>query len=232
MIRDSVGSTNDDLRELAEHGTTDGMILLAREQTNGRGRRGASWFSATGEALAFSILVRPSEPRHLWPRLALAAGLAVAEAIDSQGIAAQIKWPNDVQISGKKVAGILVESGPDFAIVGIGLNVNARSFPPEVADIATSLALAGDREIPMAEVFAAIIHRFSVRRSQIGDDFPEMISDVRTRCSLTGKKVRLRCGDLPKTGVITGIGDNGELLLQNERGEESILQADEIRLIA
>src|SRR5512134_2109839 len=148
LIRETAGSTNDELRALAAAGSPDGLVLLALQQTAGRGRRGAAWFCPAGESLAFSILVRPAEPKALWPRLALAAGLAVAEAAESFGPPAGIKWPNDVWIGRRKVAGILVEAGPDFAIVGIGLNVHTTSFPAEVSEIATSLRIASGLETP------------------------------------------------------------------------------------
>ena len=124
MLRDSVESTNDELQSLAEDGAAHGMVLLTHEQTGGRGRRGNTWSAPAGENLTFSILVRPDEPKALWPRLALATGLALAEALESFGMQPGIKWPNDLWLDDRKVAGILVEAGEDFAIVGIGLNVH------------------------------------------------------------------------------------------------------------
>src|SRR5690606_27005225 len=110
-----------------------------------------------GESLAFSILFRPSEPKALWPRLALAAGLAVAEALEEYLPLVGIKWPNDVWVKGKKIAGILVEAGHDYAIVGIGLNVSSLSFPPEVSETATSLALETGHPPSRPEVLASVI---------------------------------------------------------------------------
>ena len=230
LIRESVGSTNDEVRTLAQAGAADGLILLAERQTAGRGRRGAAWFSPTGESLAFSILVRPGEPKALWPRLALAAGLSVAEAVESFGLQAGIKWPNDVWIRRKKVAGILVEAGADFAIVGIGLNVKTTEFPPEVSEIATSLKIESGRDLPLPEVLAAIIHQFSLRRHQIGSGFDELLAAVRLRCVLTGNRVSLTTSSGPRHGVVEGIAPGGELLLQTEDGLERLIQADEIRL--
>src|SRR6478752_10697504 len=179
LIRESVESTNDEVRALAEAGAPDGRIVLAERQTAGRGRRGAAWFSPAGESLAFSILVRPEEPKALWPRLALAAGLAVAEALETFGGQSGIKWPNDVWLGDRKAAGILVEAGADFAVVGIGLNVNTLEFPPEVAEIATSLRIETGRVFSRAEVLGEIIRKFAGRRRQIGDDFEALISAVR-----------------------------------------------------
>ena len=231
LIRKTVGSTNDEIRELAQAGAADGMILLAESQTAGRGRRGAAWFSPPGESLAFSILVRPEQPKALWPRLALAGGLAVAEAVESFGLQAGIKWPNDVWIRHLKVAGILVEAGTDFAIVGIGINVKTTQFPPEVAEIATSLQLENGREFSLPDVLAAIIRQFSIRRQQIGASFEDLLSAVQVRCVLTGNRVSLTTSGGLKTGVVEGIAPGGELLLRTKSGLERLIQADEIRLL-
>lgn len=230
MVREEAGSTNDEIRRLAEAGAADGLVLLALKQTAGRGRRGASWFSPAGESLAFSILLRPQEPKSLWPRLALAAGAAVAEAVESFGPAAGIKWPNDVWISGKKVSGILVEAGDDHAIVGIGFNVNTTDFPDEVSGIATSLRQETRQEHSRPDVLAEIIRRFAIRRRQIGTDFDDLLDSVRERCVLTGHRVTLLVAGTRRSGIVHGIAPGGELQLRSEHGVENLLQADEVRI--
>lgn len=231
LIRETVASTNDELRALALAGAHGGLVILALQQTAGRGRRGAAWFSPAGESLAFSILIRPDEPQALWPRLALAAGLAVAEAVESFGPAAGIKWPNDVWIRGRKVAGILVEAGKDFAIVGIGLNVNTTAFPAEVAEIATSLHIEADQTLSRAEVLGAIIRRFALRHLQIGADFNALLDSIRQRCVLSGHQVSLTTSSGPRQGIVDGIAPGGELLLRTPTGLERLIQADEVRII-
>lgn len=232
FVRESVASTNDEVRELARMGAPDGVIVVAEQQTAGRGRRGAAWFSPPGESLAFSILVKPQEPKALWPRLALAGGLAVAEAVESCGLQAGIKWPNDVWLGGKKTAGILVEAGADFAVVGIGLNVNSTEFPEAVRDIATSMRIEAGTSFQRPEVLGEIIRKFARRREQIDRDFEELISAVRVRCVLTGKRVTLSTAGGPKTGVVEGIAAGGELLLRTAQGLERLMQADEVRVLA
>ena len=231
LVRDSVESTNDEVRVLAQAGAPDGLVLLAERQTAGRGRRGAAWFSPEGESLAFSILVRPEEPKALWPRLALAAGLAVAEAVESFRIQAGIKWPNDVWIGQRKVAGILVEAGSDFAVVGIGLNVNSTEFTPEVEEIATSLRIEASQNFARAEVLGEIIRKFALRRNQIENGFDALISAVQLRCVLTGKRVTLTTASGPRVGTVEGIAAGGELLLRTANGLERLIQADEVRLL-
>ena len=129
LWRAEVSSTNDELRILAEQGMGAGLVLVGEDQKAGRGRRGAAWFSPKGDGLAFSVLLRPGADKGLWHRLSLVAGLAVAEAVEKFGVIAEVKWPNDVLVGGRKLAGILVEAGKDFVIVGIGINANAVDFP-------------------------------------------------------------------------------------------------------
>lgn len=231
LVRESAASTNDELRILAEKGAPHGLVLLAMKQTAGRGRRGASWFAPPGESLAFSILLRPEEPKALWPRLALAAGLSVAKAVESFGPAAGLKWPNDVWIGRRKVAGILIEAGRDFAIVGIGLNVNSTNFPAEVSEIATSLRIETGTDFQLSEVLTEIIRRFAGNSRQIGGDFELVLDAIRQRCLLTGHNVSLITPNGPHQGKVVGIAPGGELLLRTEYALEHVLQADEVRIL-
>ncbi|MBX3741513.1 MAG: biotin--[acetyl-CoA-carboxylase] ligase [Akkermansiaceae bacterium] len=230
LIKQTVDSTNDEVRRLAEQGMPEGLVVITDRQTQGRGRRGAAWFSPPGESLAFSVLLRPDAPKALWPRLALVTGLAVAEALEESIPLVGIKWPNDVWAGGKKIAGILVEAGRDFVVVGIGLNVNTLTFPDEVSAIATSLALEAGGEVSRAEVLAAIIRRLSLRRHQIGTEFPEAINSIRLRCVLTGQEVSLTAASGPLSGTVEGISPQGELLLRTSDGLQPLLQADEVRI--
>ncbi len=232
LVRESAGSTNDELRLLAAGGETGGLVMLALRQTNGRGRRGTAWFAPPEESLAFSILVRPEEPKALWPRLALAAGLAVAETMESHVPLAGIKWPNDVWIGSRKIAGILVEAGPDFAIVGIGINVNTTGFPAEISSVATSLRLETGREISRGAVLAEVISRFALRGGQIGAGFQDLLSAIRIRCVLSGNEVELQAADGVRRGRVEGIGPGGELLLNSGGKLESLLQADSVRIVS
>lgn len=231
FIREEVDSTNDEVKRLGIAGAADGMIVIADKQTAGRGRRGAAWVSPPGEALAFSLLVRPTEPMALWPRLALASGLAVAEALEAHGVIAGIKWPNDVWVGGRKICGVLVEAAGNFAIIGIGVNVNIAGFPEALADTATSLRLETGQPLDRAEVLASILRRLDHRRHQIGAGYPALLDAVRTRCVLTGKRIRLVAADGPREGFCEGIGPGGELLLSTPNGLEHLLQADEVRVL-
>lgn len=229
LWRETVSSTNDELRVLAEQGMAEGLVLVAEEQTAGRGRRGAEWFSPKGESLAFSVLLRPSEPMAFWPRLSLAVGLAVAEALEKWVPIAEIKWPNDVLIGGKKISGILVEAGRDFVIVGIGINVNTENFPEGLA--ATSLRAERGEEVAREEVLLEVINRLARHSKKIGGGFEEVINGVQERCYLTGQRIAMICAESRKEGVVKGIGEGGELMLERDGRIEPIFQADEVRRV-
>lgn len=229
LWREKVSSTNDGLRELAVNGMAEGLVLVAEEQTAGRGRRGAAWFSPKGENLAFSVLLRPTEPKALWHRLSLVAGLAVAEALEKSVPLAEIKWPNDVRVSGKKIAGILVEAGSDFVIVGIGINVNSIGFPEELA--ATSLREQCGQEVDRARVLLEVIARLGRYSECMNSDFGNLLSSIRERCALTGHHVTFLSADKRREGIVRGIGTAGELLVETSGKVEGIFQADEVRIL-
>jgi BirA family biotin operon repressor/biotin-[acetyl-CoA-carboxylase] ligase len=227
LWREKVSSTNDELRLLAEKGMAEGLVLVAEEQVAGRGRRGADWFSPKGESLAFSVLLRPTEPKAFWSRLSLVAGLAVAEALECYLPLAEIKWPNDVLIAGKKIAGILLEAGADFVVVGIGINVNSTDFPPGLG--ATSLAIERGGAVAREEVMLEVVTRLAGYSGEIGAGFDGLLGGVRERCFLTGNRVTLKCADRGREGLVKGIGPGGELLLEEDGKTEAIFQADDVR---
>lgn len=226
-----VDSTNDVARDWAGEGAAEGSVVVADEQTAGRGRRGAVWVCPVGAGLAFSQILRPGMPRALWARLALIAGLAVAKTLEKLGVAAEVKWPNDVLLDGKKVAGILVESIDDAVIVGVGLNVNVVDFPEDIADTATSLlretGQVMDGRILLEQLALAI--RSHAARAET--DFPDLLDQLRERCALSGKRVSLWLGSEALMATVVGIGDHGELLVEREGRTEALMQADQIRLI-
>ncbi|MEK7950248.1 biotin--[acetyl-CoA-carboxylase] ligase [Luteolibacter soli] len=230
-FRETTGSTNDDVREAARAGAPAGLVVVAGRQQSGRGRRGAAWVCPPGEGLAFSVLLRLTEPKALWPRLSLAAGLAVAEGLDRHGVAAEVKWPNDVWINGKKIAGILVEAGEDFVVVGIGINVGVTEFPQALEDSATSLALECGEAPELPLVLASMLERLPVWQAKIGADFDELLRRFRERCALTGERVRLTAADGVLVGEAAGIGDGGELLVRTSEGIRRIVQAEEVRVV-
>jgi BirA family transcriptional regulator, biotin operon repressor / biotin---[acetyl-CoA-carboxylase] ligase len=229
LWRESVGSTNDEIRKLAEQGMAEGLVMVADEQIAGRGRRGAVWVSPKGENLAFSILLKPMEPKVLWHRLSLVTGLAVAEALENYVPLAEIKWPNDIKAGGKKIAGILVEAGKEFVIIGIGININTSDFPEELA--ATSLRDQTGRIYSRAEVLHEVVTRMSHYANGIDHGYADSLKSIRERCALTGHFVSYLIADQRREGFVRGIGSGGELMVETDGKLEALVQADEVRIL-
>lgn len=210
-----IGSTNARARELAAAGVPHGMVLTAAEQSAGRGRQGRTWSAPAGRALLCSVVVR--DPPALLP---LATGVAVAEVA---GPGAQLKWPNDVLLGGRKVAGILVEGRPQegWAVVGIGLNVAVRieDFPAELRSRAGTLGLEPDAIEPTLD---AVLTRLG---DWLVEDAAAVLAAVRERDALLGQPVRWAGG----RGVGAGIDDSGRLVVRTDAGDVA-LDAGEVHL--
>jgi BirA family biotin operon repressor/biotin-[acetyl-CoA-carboxylase] ligase len=212
----STGSTNARARALAEAGAPHGTLVTASEQTAGRGRQGRAWVTPPGVAIAASLILREFDDL-----LPLRAGLAVA---DLAGADARVKWPNDVLLRGRKVAGILAEArAPAWAVLGIGVNValDPAALPPEVAEIAGTLGRAPeDLEDALDELLAALAHRLAQPPA-------ELLADLRPRDALLGARVRWSGGE----GTGAGIDDGGALLVTGPDGTTRALAAGEVHLV-
>jgi BirA family biotin operon repressor/biotin-[acetyl-CoA-carboxylase] ligase len=213
---ETIGSTNDRARELADEGAAHGTLVTAGEQTAGRGRQGRGWVTPPGVAIAASLVLRDYDDL-----LPLRAGLAVA---DMAGPDARVKWPNDVWVGGRKVAGILAESRGDagWAILGIGVNVavDPETLPPEAAAVAGTLGRSPqDVEAALTELLAALERRLS-------EDRDTALAALRERDALLGKPVRWQDGE----GTGAGIDDSGALLVTLADGTTTALAAGEVTL--
>jgi BirA family biotin operon repressor/biotin-[acetyl-CoA-carboxylase] ligase len=216
-----IESTNVRARELAAAGAPHGTVVSAAEQTAGRGRQGRTWVAPAGRALLCSVIVR--ELPRLLP---LAAGLAVADTVDLMGQGddrALVKWPNDVWLSGRKVAGILVEGRPQegWGVVGIGLNVALREsdFPPELRATATTLGLEPEAIEPtLARLLTALATWIAAPPGAVLDA-------MRTRDALLGEPVRWASG----SGRGGGIDGDGRLIVLTDAGRVE-LEAGEVHL--
>jgi BirA family transcriptional regulator, biotin operon repressor / biotin---[acetyl-CoA-carboxylase] ligase len=203
-------STNERAKALAAAGAPHGTLVTADEQTAGRGRQGRSWLAEAGAAVLMSVVLRPPpEP------LPLAAAVAVAEAVPGE---AAIKWPNDVLVDGRKLAGILVEGRPQdgWAVLGIGLNV--AGFPAELGEIAAALPAGIARD----DVLAALIASLDV---WLAAPLPDVLAGWRSRDALLGERIGWDGG----TGVAAGIDENGSLLVNTDAGQVSLI-AGEVHL--
>jgi BirA family biotin operon repressor/biotin-[acetyl-CoA-carboxylase] ligase len=228
---EETASTNDEAAKLGRQGAPEGTMVGAERQSHGRGRRGAPWHLGPGDGLAFSLLLRPDFARPLWPRLALAAGLAVCQVVERAGLAGAIKWPNDVLVGGRKIAGILVEAAANFVVVGIGINVNGLDFPDELSAIATSIEQQSGRRWDREWVLAETLRGVLLGAADCGAEFPAVINAVRSRCALTGNQIRYTAGGQTHSGQAVGLGDAGELLVRENGLLVRCVQADEVRLV-
>jgi BirA family transcriptional regulator, biotin operon repressor / biotin---[acetyl-CoA-carboxylase] ligase len=212
-------STNERAKALAAAGAPDGTLVTADEQTAGRGRQGRVWTAPPGSSVLLSLILRELDERH--ELLPLAAAVAVCVALP---VEAAIKWPNDVWIARRKVAGILVEGRPQegWAVLGLGVNVTAYEFPPELSETATSLRIAGaetSRDRVLEDLVRSLTNWLDAPRD-------EVLAAWRARDALKGEPVRWSDG----AGTADGIDDSGALRVQTDNGLVT-LDAGEVHLL-
>jgi BirA family biotin operon repressor/biotin-[acetyl-CoA-carboxylase] ligase len=212
-------STNAELATAARGGAPTGLVLIAEEQTAGRGRVDRRWSAPPRAGILLSVLLRPAAPVSAWPLIPLLTGLAVVEALVAVGhVEAGLKWPNDVMLDDRKLGGILAERVEDAVVVGLGLNVSLRADELPV-ETATSLALAGgvtDREILTKEVLRALERRYLLWHDTTGS-MSSVIPAYRERCETIGRHVELQLpgGDAVR-GMATDVDDTGRLVVRDD----------------
>jgi BirA family transcriptional regulator, biotin operon repressor / biotin---[acetyl-CoA-carboxylase] ligase len=225
-------STNARAKELAEAGAPGGLIVTAAEQTAGRGRHERSWFGRPGASLLYSALLRPYDGDPLLP---LAVPLAVCEAAEAVApVRCQVKWPNDVWIDERKVAGVLIEARPDqgWAVIGIGLNVAVpeEEFPPALRGQATSLAptdAEGGVDVGGAPTMAAALRELNLALGRwVEASGEEVLGPYRARDALVGRRVSWDGG----AGVAAGVDGLGHLIVDVGGGASVVLGAGEVHL--
>lgn len=229
-------STNSDAFRMAEEGAVEGSVVLADAQTAGKGRRGRTWASPSGTNLYCSVVLRPHIMPHEAPQLTFLSAVAVARTIErTTGLAPEIKWPNDVLIQGKKVAGLLNEmsaetDGINFVILGIGINLNMApaQFPPDLRYPATSLLIECGHRVDRSTAAACLMAELDL---MYGDFLQRGFAPVRdewqSRCNASGRQVMVTdCGQEPVVGMFAGIDEDGALLLDVAGVRQRILSGD------
>mgnify|MGYP005801476771 FL=1 len=231
-------TTNNRARELALEGAPEGTLVVAEKQTAGRGRRGKVWESPLGTGIWMSLVLRPQIMPAEASVLTLLCGLATAEAIEAEtGLSAGIKWPNDILINGKKAVGILTEmdcemSEVHFVIPGIGINVNTASFPPEIAEIATSLYLECGKTVSRRRLVHRVLERLEEHYETFlrTGSFAAMLEDYRKHCITLGKEVHV-LGREPFFAEALDITPEGELLVcRADNGKEEVVFSGEVSI--
>lgn len=231
---DDCDSTNDHAAALAAQGARHGTVVIARAQRAGRGRLGRVWHSPPGENLYLSCVLRPRCAPARVPPITLAAGLGVVDAVTAAGACAMLEWPNDVMLEGRKLAGILTEMNTrgqrvEHVIIGIGVNLTTERFPPHLADIATSLRLAGVEVEPgafVAELLTGLERWFDrFLAGGVAAIAPAWMERAGLRDGPGGKRVRVsghgsaRTGDDGRIeGRVAGIDASGRLHIVDDQG--------------
>ena len=228
-------STNDYAKELAKQECVHGTLIVADTQTAGKGRRGRVWKSPKGTTISMSLCLEPKLPTEKVSGITLAAALSVAEAIfELTGKRAQIKWPNDIVLNGRKICGILTElvfrKETYAVIVGVGINVNTEQFPEEIQEVASSLKRECGREFSRETLIAAILKYFerffeSYKKTQdlrlLRDDYEAMLANK-------GKEVLVLDPQGSYTGIAKGITDSGNLVVMCEDRSEKEVYSGEV----
>ena len=232
--REVTGSTMDDARALADEGAPDGLVVVAEEQTAGRGRFNRPWVAPKGENLAFSVVLYPTFAQLAY--MNMAATLAIADVTEMEtGMTPTIKWPNDVKVGGRKIAGILVETAVEqgsvkHAVLGIGFNVNFDPSPyPEIADIATSLRRESRRVHDRTDVLAAFCRKLDEWYGEVKRG-TSLRSAWAARLETLGRNVQVRWGDQVHEGLASDVDDQGNLILTRDDGLRMTVIAGEVTL--
>ena len=227
-VVERTSSTMDDAAELARNGCPTGAVVVAGFQEKGRGRvPGRAWVSPAWESLLATVVVRIVGLGFSLSELPLRAGVAVALAVEeSAGITVEIKWPNDLMVGGKKLAGLLCETRGDAALIGFGVNCAQMEFPPDLADSACSLVQLCGRAVPIFPLLAAILARLKTGLSDAA-----WRSHLQERLSLRGQPVSVDLLGSGRTveGIVRDVDEEGRLVLQLQDGQTAKIGQGEIR---
>lgn len=222
---EEIDSTNVEVKRQAANGADHGLLVIAEQQTMGKGRRGRSWNSPKGTGIWMSLLLKPGQLRpENASMLTLVTALSVADAIrEVTGLEAWIKWPNDIVVNGKKVCGILTEMSSEanrihYIVIGIGINVNTKEFPEEISEIATSLLIekgtAASRSLLAAKVMEQLEANYELFLQS--GDLAYLLKPYNEKLINCNKQVKVVGSNEEITGTAKGINEKGELLVQIE----------------
>jgi BirA family biotin operon repressor/biotin-[acetyl-CoA-carboxylase] ligase len=224
---DEIGSTNRRAKELALAGAPQGTVVIAERQTEGRGRLGREWISPAGRGVLLSVILRPRMAMSDVHLLTLVTAVAAAAAVEAQtGLAVQIKWPNDLFVAGRKVAGILLEVAGehdevDWVVLGLGINATTtlEELPAELSETATSLSLAGGAPVDREALLAAVLLEVEESCAEaVAQGFSATLAAFRERDRLANQTVSIETREGPVVGVAAGIDDRGALLVRLPHG--------------
>lgn len=238
VFYEEIGSTNDEAKRLAREGKPEGLLVLSDRQTAGKGRFGRKWHSPKNTGLYCSLILRPPIPPSKILQLTILAGVAVLETIQKETcLVCKLKWPNDVLINGKKVCGILTESTSkkdkvEFAIMGIGININNRKeqFPDEICLSSTSLKIESGKDIVREKFLSSLLSHLEKNYAGfLEEDNENILKFWRENNETLGKKVTAYRGARVVSGLAKDIDENGNLLIQLDNGNVEKVSSGEIK---
>lgn len=233
-----IDSTNNYAKTLAADGHPEGTVVIAESQSSGRGRRGRQWYSDSGQGIFLSLILRPPLPVNELSRINMAIALAIVDALQEVGIKSGIKWPNDILIKDRKIAGILTEAitdmdGIEFIVSGIGLNVNTliEDFPAELRPIVTSVREEAGRMVSRVHLLQILLIKLEQRYQQlISGAFTEILEQVRTLSLVIGRDITIKQLGGITEGRAIDIDNNGFLLVRDGQGNIHHLMSGEVLL--
>ena len=234
-IHDELPSTNTALVEEAGTGAPEGLVLVADHQTAGRGRLGRTWSAEPGTALLVSVLLRPPLPVDELPLVLMAAGLAACDGVEAvAGFRPQLKWPNDLVVDDRKLAGLLSEAagaGRPAVVLGLGVNVSAGAYPKDLSADAVSCEEMASRPVDRSELLVGFLAGLEARYSTVLDGKRDAIlSAYRSDSATLGRRVRveLTTGE-PVEGKATGLADDGRLVVTDDFGTEHPVHVGDVK---
>ena len=240
QVHEELGSTNDWVRDLGLKGYRHGLVVFAESQSAGRGRRENRWHAAPGRDILMSVLLRPSARMEFWPRITALAALAICRSMEiARGLHPMIKWPNDVYLRDRKVAGILgetfqSESGP-YLVLGMGINVNTTQFSPDLGQPATSLSLEVAPSGTMLDRNAlciTLLQQLDQLLGHIDTEFAGPLAAVRQRSWLLGKRVMAVMAGGVVSGTAIDLNPEGHLIVRQDHSGmvRTLTSVDQVRV--
>lgn len=233
----TIDSTNNFAKSLAQLGAEHGTVVISEVQTQGKGRMGRSFYSPMGMGIYMSIVLRPKLSVEQSLLITSCAAVATAEAIEKiSGVDCKIKWVNDIYAGQKKLCGILTEAsvnveqgGLEYAIVGIGLNVQNVTFPRNISDVATSIRIETGKTVSRSMLVAEILNCFEEKLENIRDK--SFLEEYRRRSNIIGKRIEITRNEVATEVECLGIDEIGRLVVRFDSGEEKALMSGTVRII-
>jgi BirA family transcriptional regulator, biotin operon repressor / biotin---[acetyl-CoA-carboxylase] ligase len=232
-VSDSIDSTNALAKTLAAKGAAEGAVVIADYQTAGRGRLGRSWQAEAGSNLLFSLILRPAISKDKIGLLPFYSSVGVALPVETiTGKNCECKWPNDILLNKKKCCGMLLESSfkkdkPEYVVIGIGLNVNQKSFHGELEDKATSLSKECGTEFERSALFCRIMASMELLYKAVSKgDFTNVLKEWKARATIMGTRITLTQGDTPIEGIAAALSDDGGLVVETKSGQRVFHSGD------